>query len=267
MSEQIADLAEVETEQQNLEPTTQDDASLTADESGDNQPEKITFSPEQQRLVQDIAAKKAFEVREQKRANEELRRQLEQLQAAQPVEQAPSIPTMPDPYSDNYEQEIAERDKAILAKAQYDARAEFQAQQAQLQARESQRLEQEKLNKAVQDYSGRANKLGIEQADLAAAGQIVAAYGINDHVTQHILSDENGPLITKYLSANPQAMESLQTLPPINAGIFLETQIKPEAIKLKPKTSSAPDPIETLNGAGVNADANNYPHVGGGTFE
>ena len=120
-----------------------------------------------------------------------------------------------------------------------------------MQAQEDQRKQNEALNQSVSDYTDRAKKLGVSTVDLTAAGQVVAQYGINDQVTQHILADDHGPLITAYLSKNPQAMETLSNLSPISAGVYIESQVKPNAIKLKPQTTNAPAPIDTLNGAGV----------------
>jgi len=238
-------------EDQNQELTTQDNDSPTASDSEQPHEAKVEFNEAQQKVVNDIAAKKAFEVREGKRANEELQRQLSELQAKMPVEQAPNVPAAPDPYSDTFEQDMAARDQALLAKAQFDAQANQRAQQAQAQEQEKQRLEAEALNKSVEDYTGRAQKLGVSNDELQVAGNIVYQYGIDNQVTQHILNDDHGPLITKYLSQNPQAMDSLRNLPPISAGAFLETQIKPMAIKLKPNTTNAPSPVDTLNGAGT----------------
>lgn len=248
MSEQEA---VIESEQQDLEQTTQENASPTASDSEQPHEEKVEFSEAQQKVVNDIASKKAFEVREGKRANEVLQKQIDDLKANAPVEQAPSIPNLPDPYSDTFEADMATRDTALQAKAKFDAQAQFLEQQSQSQAQEQQRLDNEALNKSVEDYSGRAQKLGISNEDLQAAGNIVYQYGINDQVTRHILSDEHGPLITKYLSQNPQAMDTLRSLPPISAGAFIETQVKPEAIKLKPKQPDAPPPAEVLSGNGA----------------
>jgi hypothetical protein len=266
MSEQdIAEEAVLDSEQPNLEATDQDEVSQTAGDSGESHEKKVTFNEEQQKVFNDMAAKKAFETREQKRANEELQRQIKELQAAQPVEQAPNIPDMPDQYSDNYEQEMAARDKALQDRAAFDANASYLRQQADLQAQESQRLENEALSKSLEDYSGRAQKLGISDKELEVAGNTVYEYGINDHVAKYILADEHGPLITKYLSENPVAMESLNSMPPISAGAFIESQVKPQAIKFKPTTTNAPSPIETLVGAGV--PPSEHPALKGGVFK
>lgn len=250
MSEQETQ-TEVFVEDQRVEETVQSQDSLTAGDSGESHEEKVEFNEAQQKVLNDIAAKKAFETREARREAEELRQQMADLQSKMPVEQAPEVPAIPDPYSDTYEQELLARDQAILAKAKFDAQSEYQQRQSQLQAQEEQRKQSEALNKSIADYSGRAKKLGVSEVDLQAAGQVVAQYGINDQVTQHILADDHGPLITAYLSKNPLAMETLRNLPPLSAGVFIESQVKPNAIKLKPQTTSAPAPIETLNGAGA----------------
>ena len=253
MSEQdIAEEAVLDSEQPNLEATDQDEVSQTAGDSGESHEKKVTFNEEQQKVFQWYGGEEGlWDSWQQKRANEELQRQIKELQAAQPVEQAPIIPDMPDQYSDNYEQEMAARDKALQDRAAFDANASYLRQQADLQAQESQRLENEALSKSLEDYSGRAQKLGISDKELEVAGNTVYEYGINDHVAKYILADEHGPLITKYLSENPVAMESLNSMPPISAGAFIESQVKPQAIKLKPATTNAPEPVETLNGAGV----------------
>lgn len=238
-------------EDQNQELTTQEDGSLTAGDSGESHEEKVTFTEAQQKVVNDIAAKKAFEAREAKRRAEEAERRIAELEAKLPQEQAPSVPDLPDPYDDDYQQRMAERDEALRLKAQYDANQLVKQQQLQQQQQAAQRQEQEELNKSVMDYSERAKTLGISDSELQAAGNLVAQYGINDQITRHILKDENGPIITKYLSQNPQAMDVMNTMPPIEAAIYLETHLKPEAIKLKPRTTSAPEPVESLHGAGA----------------
>ena len=246
----MSDQEAVNTEQQDLEPTTQENASPTGGDSEQPHEQKVEFSEAQQKVVNDIAAKKAFETREQKRQNEALQAEINALKANTPVEQAPVIPDLPDQYDDNFAERMQQRDAALQAKAKYDAQADYQQRVQAGQQQEQDRLEREALNKSVDDYKGRAQKLGISDSELQSAGGIVAKYGINDDVTRHILSDENGPLITKYLSQNPQAMDTINSLPPINAGLFIENHIKPEAIKFKPQTTNAPDPVETITGAG-----------------
>jgi hypothetical protein len=248
MSEQEAVL---ETEQHEVESTIQESVSPTASDSGESHEQKVEFSPEQQKVVNEIAAKKAFETREARRKAETYQKELETLRSKIPVEQAPLVPDLPDPYDDDFSERMAQRDKALQSRAQFDAQEQYQQQQYQLQEQERSRLESEKLNQSVTDYSGRAQKLGITDVELQAAGSLVAQYGINDQVTQHILADENGPLITKYLSKNPQAMDTMNSMSPISAALFIEQQVKPEAIKFKPQTTNAPAPIETLSGAGI----------------
>lgn len=238
-------------EDQIVEQTTQEDDSLTAGDSEQPHEEKVEFNEAQQKVLNDIAAKKAFETREARREVEDLRQQMADMQSKLPVEQAPVVPDAPDPYSDTYELDLQKRDEALLAKARFDAQSNYQQQQLQLQKQDEQRLESEALNKSVSEYTDRAKKLGVSSDELQAAGQVVSEYGINDQVTKHILADQHGPLITKYLSQNPLAMESLRNMPPISAGVFIESEIKPQAVKLKPQTTNTPAPIDTITGAGT----------------
>lgn len=256
MSEQEA---VIETEHQDLEETVQENDSPTASDSGENHEEKVEFNEAQQKVVNDIAAKKAFEVREGKRANEDLQRQLSELQAKMPVEQAPNIPEMPDQYDEDFDTKMAQRDEALKASERFDARTDFQQQQVQFQEQQRQQVQLEEQNKLVGEYSDRAQKLGVTDTELKVAGNIVAQYGINDQVTAHILNDDNGPLITKYLSQNPQAMDIIRNSPPISAALYIESQIKPQAIKLKPQTTNAPEPVDTLQGSGVSPSQGGPP--------
>jgi hypothetical protein len=253
-------------QQQSLDLTSPDDVSPTASDSEDNHDKKVEFTPEQQKVVNDIAAKKAFEAREAKRRAEELEKRIAELEANKPVEQVPDIPALPDPYDDNYEEQLRLRDEALMAKARFDAQAQLQEQQLQAQEQERQRLEMQQLNQSVEDYSARAKKLGISDSELQQAGDLVTQYGINDQITLHILEDEQGPLITSYLSKNPQAMDAINGLPPIKAALYIESTIKPEAAKLGQKTTSAPEPVETIQPGGIDANEQ-YQFSKGATFE
>ena len=248
-----------EAEQALVEPTTQEATPETALAE-----EKVTFSDEQQKVFNDTVAKKAFETREAKRQAEDLQRQLDEAKAAIPQEQAPNVPKLPDPYDDNYEDQVAARDDAIRAKERFDARQSFaQTQREQAQAAQ-QREQQAALNNKVTEYSNRATALGVNAQELQAAGNLVSQYGINDQVTQFILGDDQGPLITQYLSKNPMELETIRTLDPMQAAIHISSNIKSKAAALGVRTPTAPDPAEILRGSGV-APSKRGPK--GATFE
>jgi hypothetical protein len=262
MSEQQAAevLDQPEVEQHQDEQTIDQDVSPTAGDSGEHHEEKITFTPEQQKILN----QNAFDVRGEKRKTEALQARLDKLEAAVPVEQAPVVPAMPDQYSDTFDADMATRDAALLARRDFEHNAQNQQQRQDWQLQEQQRVANEDLNKSRQVYSGRATNLGISNEQSQAAIDIVIGYGIDGQVQDYLLKQEVGPLITQYLSQNPQAMDTLRSLPPTSAAVFIETQVKPEAIKLKPKQSDAPPPAEALNGNGVPATQGGPP---GTTYE
>ena len=108
--------------------------------------------------------------------------------------------------------------------------------------------------------------MGIKQDELQAAGNAVAGYGLSDDLVMHILSDSDGPLITKHLAANPQDGYQLASMSPFAVGNFLDG-IKQKASALKPKTSSTPAPATNLTRNGVDPEAGKHIHIRGATFE
>jgi hypothetical protein len=207
----------------------------------------------------------AFKAREAKREaaaekerREELERKLQQYEA--PVR--PDIPPPPDPYDQDFQQRVAHRDALIAQAARWDAQQAYVQQQAQVDAQARWQAEQDKLRATVTAYSGTADKLGITAAELSQAGQAVAQFGIHDDLAQHILTDEQGPSITVYLSKNPLEMDKISNMSPIKAAAYIESHVKPKAVKPPPQL--APEPVESLKGSGV---PENESHMKGVTME
>ena len=190
---------------------------------------------------------KHFELMEEKRAREALEAEVIALKAKIPEIQKPVIPSLPDPYDDDFDVKMSQRDEAIKRVAAYEAQEEIN--QARLQ--EQHRLRQEVLNKSlvesVKTYSDRARTLNISENELKVAGQTVAAYGIHDSVADFILQDDKGPAITAYLARNPDMLETISKMNPIHAALHITNNVKP---KLSAKTE-LPEPAETLSGGGV----------------
>ena len=243
-------MSEQEELQQPIESTTQEAEPTTAPDSGENHENKPLFSEEQQKVVNDIAAKKAFEVREAKREAEALKKQLEEANAKIPQATRPVIPEV-DPYSDNYEADLRKRDEAILAQAKYDLAQSEKASQSERARAEQEQAQKEATDKMVKGYADRAIQLGLNAQELAAAEDAVINYGIDPAVGNFILQDDKGPLIVKYLAANPLELESLSALNPQMAAIKIHTDIKAKAAALGVKTPTAPAPIENLSGSGM----------------
>lgn len=247
---------ETEESQQNqeVEPEGQEADSDPSPDTGENQEKQITFSAEQQRIFDEAVGKKVFKLREKEREAEALKRQLEEIQAQMPQATRPVVPDLPDPFAHSdqeYRQRIQARERAISEAAAYDARQQLVYAQQRQAEQEAARMQQEALQEQVKVYSQRAASLGVKAEELQVAGNIVAQFGIDDALVNYILQDDQGPLITKYLSQNLMELENIRSLPPTMAAVRIATQVKAKAATLKPKLNQAPQPIKTPHGAGV----------------
>ena len=247
------DDTEVVEQQAETEGPNEDAESATAntDES-----RAVEFTEEQQRVFNEAIGKKTWKLREAEREKERLAKELEEVRKRLPTESRPVVPEIPDPYTltdEQYRHKQAERDKALRDAAAFDARQQaLQEQARQLQyAQEQQR--QREVEEVVQTYTQRATQLGVKSEELQQAAQVVGAFGLgcNDPLTQFILADEHGPLITKYLAKNPLELEQLVSMPVTQAAVRIATSIKQKAAALKPKVNTAPDPVDTPRSTGT----------------
>jgi hypothetical protein len=224
--------------------TPEPDEAATPATPAEPQEKTASDEPDPQKTV----AKYAFEARAAKREADALRKQLEEAKKA-PQPERPAIPDVPNPLSVSAEEHARlqqQRENAIREAALYDARQKALNEQAERAEADAQRARLEALNKSTQTYASRAVQLGVKPEELQQAGQVVAQFGLDDAVAELILGDDHGPLITKYLASDADAMERLASLPPLQAAIEIVTTIKPKAASLKPRVSNAPPPQESL---------------------
>ena len=246
-TDQVQQSEEVETEGQETDSDPSPD-------TGESQEKQITFSEEQQRIFDEAVGKKVFKLREKEREAEALKKQLEEIQARLPQETRPVVPDLPDPFAssdEEYRRRLQERERAISEAAAYDARQQLVYAQQRQAEQEVARQRQAALEEQVKSYAQRATTLGVKPEELQVAGNIVAQFGIDDTLVNYILQDDQGPLITKYLSQNLTELENIRSLPPTMAAVRIATQVKAKAAALKTKVNQAPKPIQTPHGAGV----------------
>ena len=105
-----------------------------------------------------------------------------------------------------------------------------------IQLQQQQQKQQEALTERVQSYSQKATSLGIKSEDLQVAGNTVAQFGIHEDLVQYILEEDQGPLITTYLSKNLLELEKLREMSPTQAAVYVATTVKQKAAALKAKT-------------------------------
>ena len=212
--------------------------------------EEVTEPEEPKVDYNKVIAQKAFESREHKREAESLRQELAAIKAREAVAQEPMILPLPDQYDDDYTEQMVARDKSIQEKAQYDASQRVRAEQAEYQRQQQNQEQINQVNERGNKYKENSIKLGVDQAQLGEAANIVANYGIRQDVAMELLSEEQGPLITMYLAQNPQALDAINTANAISLG-NVWSDIKTKASSLQTKTTSTPDPVETQKGSGV----------------
>jgi len=242
---------------------------LATDNDGEHE-EKPQVDDEiaKQEAVQKTINEKVFKQRQAERERDEFKAKVEAYERKQREEQEmllQNVPPLPDPFDENYEEKIAQRDSILAKKAQYEWEQQFQQKQSQQQQEQAQRAKLEELQQKAVSYSARAKELGINQNELQEAANKVAQYQLNDDLVMEILSDKNGALITKYLAANPNDGYELATLSPYKQGVYLE-QIKAKAGALKPKKTNAPEPPTHIKGSTVDVDSKRFTHSKGATF-
>ena len=212
--------------------------------------EEVTEPEEPKVDYNKVIAQKAFESREHKREAESLRQELAAIKEREAILKEPMILPVPDQYDDNYAEQMEARDKSIQEKAQYDASQRVRAEQAEYQRQQQNQEQINQVNERGNKYKENSIKLGVDQAQLGEAANIVANYGIRQDVAMELLSEEQGPLITMYLAQNPQALDAINTANAISLG-NVWNDIKTKASSLQTKTTSTPDPVETQKGSGV----------------
>ena len=213
--------------------------------------EKPKVPPEVQESIDKRIGKSIAAQREAERAAQEAQRRAEAAEAklaevSKPVR--PDIPPPPDPYSDSFAEEIAARDKAIQDAAAYDAQQNLIKQQQQEAEQAKTKAAQDKFVETVTSYTERAEKLGVERAELQKAGELVTPL-LQPAVVNFILEQEQGPNITTYLANNPQELESIRHMAPLQAAAHIAANVVSKASAKEPPTL-APDPVDNPNGAG-----------------
>jgi hypothetical protein len=268
-------MSELQNEETDLDVTetevieNQEIESDLATDSDSQHEQKAVDETANQEAIQKAINKKHFETQQAKRdldaANKRIA-EFEDKQRQQLAAQMANVAPMPDAFDDDYAEKMQARDSQIAQKAQFDAQQATYNEQKRFQQQEADNKAQLDLRSKVESYGKRTKDLGIGQEEMQAAGNTVAQYGISDDLTMAILADTDGPLITKYLAANPVELSTLSTMNPVQAAMHLERNVRGKATALRPKTTNAPAPADNLRG-GANAKGVQYKNISGAKFE
>tara|TARA_R110000765_G_scaffold11593_3_gene36613 strand:- start:386 stop:1213 length:828 start_codon:yes stop_codon:yes gene_type:complete len=194
------------------------------------------FDEAQQEVFNREMKRKAYDVKQSRLEAEELRRQIEQLNAAQ-AEPLPEVPDVPEYLDPEYEQKLQQRDEIIKQRTIYSHESDVSTFKA-FQARS-------------ESYAERANSLGVDREKLKVSGQMLGNQQLDPVVLEHILDDPHGPYLTEYLADNPDKIAELRTMNGMQAGTFMASVIKPAAIAARPVLNKIPAPAKTPSGSGM----------------
>ena len=219
--------------------------------------EVIADTPEQIEAKKEVKRQDAFnkqygEKKQAERERDAANARIAELEQANQPEQPQDVGEFPSEYDYDTDEEyktaktdfVSRVQKAEQYKHQQNAQSDYTQNQ---QAREQQQ-QQEKFNTDLQAYTKSAETLGIDRQELQEAANAVNRYGITPNLSLAILEDPDGPLMTKYLAANPQEVTRLVNMNPYTAGAHL-ANLRSKAAALKPKTSSTPKPTADITGS------------------
>lgn len=256
--------ADPDEEAEQEEESTDDEADDSTDDEPDpeaEEDERVEFTDAQQKKINAIQAKTTAKLMERMREADEARQRAEQkLQQLLPQQQdegRPEIPEKPDRYDDGYDEKMEARDKALVEAAIYDREKEGREQAARQQQDQQQQEMVTQLAKIGTDYNARAKKAGISPAEVKMIGMQVMAE-LQPALMGHVLTDENGPQIAKYLANNPLEMDKVKDMQPMRAAAYIESTIKPKATQ---PAKRPPKPTESPKGFGAKEGSDDLPGV------
>lgn len=241
-------------------------------ESGGESVEETEAQPEQekedpvQKRINKIHREK-MEALERAKAEEQKRAELEaKLQEYQKVE-IPQIPELPDSFDPDYEKKMGERDEIIKKHAEEAARQQALTQAETERVEAENRKYQEKVAGYVKAFDASIAAMGLDKESVSKAENVVGKYiGHQPGLAEYLLSDaENGPLNIQYLSQNLEELEKVSKMSPTQAAVHIATKVTPEAQKLKPKQTQAPEP--PFDPEGNKRVVDDHPALAGATFE
>ena len=221
---------------------------LASGEDSEDNEDKVTFDEKQQVVFDREQGKKVQALRAAERRADAAEAELVELRANAPKVTRPNVPPMPDSFDDDFDTKMAIRDKSIADAAEFDAQEKHSQQREQENQQIQQNQQTQQLQTQATTYANRAVELGVSPAELQVAGPILAAAGISNDLTMHILTDESGPAITKHLADNPRMLDEIRDMTPLAAAAFIETNVKPN-LSNKP-VSKTPAPARNINGGG-----------------
>jgi Holliday junction resolvasome RuvABC DNA-binding subunit len=231
---------------------------------------KVEPTEEEKEAKRQAAFNKQYgEKKQAERERDAARARIEELEQAKTAQTPNEIGDVPSEYDYDTDEEYTTAKAKYASNIRADERYKLQQESGQTfvqqQEQAEQHRQQEKFNTDIQAYTKSAENLGIDRQELQQAANAVQSYGITPNLSLAILEDPDGPLMTKYLAANPQEVTKLVNMNPYSAGSYL-ANLRSKAAALKPKASSTPAPTQDISGSGGEPERTS-PLLKGATFE
>lgn len=180
-------------------------------------------------------------------------RRLAQMEAEKSTKKAVDekpleMPAMPsdDLKYDNpeeYHKQFQEFQKSLVEYTTAQAERNYEARQKQRQQEQEQQKFQQRQQEIVENYVDNALQNGITEEQLQYNEKVLQAFSVSNDLAEFLYSDDNGPKIVNHLVSNPETLQKLSAMTPMQAAVFIASEVKPQALSTKPKTTSAPDPV------------------------
>jgi len=238
-----------------IEPEDKTDGEKTADtvnEDGDKNSEDVDLDKiDKKDKTENAFKKKQFQLQQTRDEKDVLQKKNDELQAQinkSKKTTRPVVPPVPEAYDADYTQKITERDQAIADQIAYDNNVKSQENQALYNQQQMVLKRHADLKESQQTFRKRSDDFGIKESDLDRTEAFLNTYITpqNAPTVEFMLKHKEGPLIMTYLSENPEDLEKVANMAPVDASAFIVTEIAPKAAGLKPTKTNTPKPVDTL---------------------
>lgn len=264
--EQIDD--ETELDQEDDETSLEDEDS---DEESGEDTDKGTDESSGKDKKMDSVQKRINKIHYEKKVAEEkleaerqLREDLERKLAETNV-RVPPIPPIPDYLDPDRDAKMVARDKIITAHAEEAVKKEMAKKTELSNMRSMQERHVAKVSTAVEKSYINAKAVNLDKKEFDSNQAVLGTYlkGKSD-LALYLLEDDNGPLNITYLAQNLTELDKVSKMTQTQAAVYIATKITPKALKLKPKTTNAPEPL--AHPRGNKNVLRDDPRIKGATF-
>lgn len=279
----MSDQDQKPTEAENPAPMEEDDMGVGFEEeeiSSESSPENETDAPqktedsqESETFINQEAVNKrineiTFEKHEERRKREQLQEEFEALKAKleerSKKEEDITIPPLPDMYDDDYKVKLKERDDIIQKIADRKAEKKWLKKQQEEQYAKQMEALQKKTAEKIRAMQTKAREYGIKETELEEADSTVGKFIQNPDLARFIIGQQEAPLIIKYLASDAVELENLAKMDPLDASVYIASEITKKALKLRPGVTKTPDPVDIPKGK---SKLEKDPFLRGAVFE